>query len=157
MNDFLKYLKEAKADFVDEVNRQNWDKDLRKNAENLIIAYDQVYHKYKDLLENNQLIKLSENGLIKSNELFVFTELDKKYSNIEIVKICNETFYQANIKNNRGNVIAELYLYNEEKDFRLIIDNFPFPRKGYSFNLPVKYFAQLEYYLSTVNIDLISI
>ena len=43
----------------------------------------------------------------------------------------------------------------DEKDFRLIKDNFPFPRKGYSFNLPVKTFEQLEYYLSTVSVDLI--
>lgn len=108
-----------------------------------------------DEFKEAQALQLREDAVISSNESFVFSELDKKYSNIEIVKICNETYYQANIKSKHGNLIAELFLYNEEKDFRLIKDNFPFPRKGYSFNLPVKTFEQLEYYLSTVSVDLI--
>lgn len=40
--DFIKYIAEARSQFVEFINRQEWSNELRTEAENLLIAYDQM-------------------------------------------------------------------------------------------------------------------
>lgn len=47
--EFLKYLKSAKDDFVNAINRRQWNSELRGEAENFVIAFDQLMDKINTL------------------------------------------------------------------------------------------------------------
>lgn len=46
---FIEYLTQARADFVKEVNEQEWNTKLRTSAESFLIAYDQLVSRYEKL------------------------------------------------------------------------------------------------------------
>lgn len=39
---FLDYIQKARSKFVEAINRQEWDNELRMEAENILLAYDQM-------------------------------------------------------------------------------------------------------------------
>lgn len=43
--DFIQYLSEARDQFVQAINKQQWNTELRTEAENILIAYDQMREK----------------------------------------------------------------------------------------------------------------
>ena len=45
---FLEYLQDARKEFVDLINSQEWNAKLRTGCEDLLIAFDQMYDKLKE-------------------------------------------------------------------------------------------------------------
>jgi len=64
--DFADYLKNAKNDFLNTINRQQWDINLRMAAESFVIAYDQAVDK---LLSTSPSVK--PDGWIMPNNITI--------------------------------------------------------------------------------------
>jgi hypothetical protein len=88
---------------------------------------------------------------------FIFSELPNVFKNIEIISIDNSDCYKAEVRIIGSRIlIAELYFYPEQKEWRVIKDNFPHQRKRYEFNLPTKTVQQFQFYLEQIGIQLIN-
>jgi hypothetical protein len=46
--EFEKFISEARDQFVRKVNEQEWDTQLRMEAENLLVAYDQMRERLRE-------------------------------------------------------------------------------------------------------------
>lgn len=56
--EFENYLQNAKEDFCNKINSMEWNTELRTESESFVIAFDQLFDKYKEIfkLETNNLI-----------------------------------------------------------------------------------------------------
>lgn len=90
-----------------------------------------------------------------NNDIFNCEELFTLFENIKEGNDCDKDKLHFYVNNESGSDIAEVYYVKTEKFWSIIKDNFPMPRKRYSWNLPVKTFGQLEFYFSQTGIDLI--
>jgi uncharacterized protein (DUF1697 family) len=57
---FLNYLKQSRYDFCNFINKQPWDKNLRKESENFLIAFDNSVNKIEEIKDLREKIKDSE-------------------------------------------------------------------------------------------------
>lgn len=52
MEEFEKFIKDSRDQFCKDIDAQEWNTDLRCTAENLLVAYDQLFEKYKETQKN---------------------------------------------------------------------------------------------------------
>ena len=117
------------------------------------------YDKIIDLCQANEIdlnIIFSDCVFIpKETNDFEINKIAEHYSNVKMANDSDDETVHFYITDKNGSDFAEVMFRPDDRYWRIIKDNFPMPRAGYAFDIPIKNFGQFERYFADLKIQLI--
>ena len=87
-----------------------------------------------------------------SKQKFVIEALKEFYTNLTVSK--DDGYHIIFSIRDESGLKGDGVFYKDAREWHFTYDNFPFPKKFYQWNLPVKTFDDLELYFEQINVKL---